>query len=128
MMKKVIILLLLSTFTVSCNNEVSYSLITSNRSDEEINEVQVWFGDKPVNNGIISPGDHVTIASFNFKLKEKMRISWIDEGKKVHQQFFKTFDFIPKSYGNGNVIFAYEGNDKFILEFYMPKNDFPKLF
>ena len=48
---------------------MSYSLITSNKSDEVIDEVQVWFDDKPINNGIISPGDFVTISGSNFKLK-----------------------------------------------------------
>ena len=121
------ILLMLLVFIVGCKASMSYSLITSNKSDEVIDEVQVWFDDKPINNGIISPGDFVTISGSNFKLKEQMKITWEDSNKKPHEQVFNTFDFIPKDYNGGNVIFAYQGNDKFILEFYIPKNEFPKL-
>lgn len=126
-MRFIPIVLLLIILLTGCEDGVSYSLITSNKSDEVIEEVQVWFDGKPVNNGILSPGDHVTIASSNFKLKQQMKITWVGADKDAHEQVFNTFDFIPDDYSKGNVIFAYQGNDQFILEFYMPKNDFPKL-
>jgi hypothetical protein len=121
------ILLMLLVFIVGCKTSVSYSLITSNKSDEVIDEVQVWFDVKPVNNGILTSGISKTILDSNFKLKKQMKITWEDSNKKSHEQVFNTFDFIPEDYNGGNVIFAYQGNDKFILEFYIPKNEFPKL-
>ena len=121
------ILLMLLVFIVGCKASMSYSLITSNESDEVIDEVQVWYDDKPVNNGILTSGISKMVLDSNFKLKDQMKITWEDSNKKPHEQIFNTFDFIPEDYNGGNVIFAYQGNDKFILEFYIPKNEFPKL-
>lgn len=127
MMKHLFLALLFITGVVGCNEKVTYSLVTSNNSDELVDEVQVWFDEKPVNNGILSPGDHVTIASSNFKLKKQMKITWVDSNNDSHEQSFKTFDYIPEDYDEGNVIFVYEGNGRFILKFHKPTNNFPTL-
>ena len=66
-MMKIIVKLLLVLLLTSCNDEITYSLVVTNRSLEVIDEVNVWYDDKFVSNGMISPGNNITILSANFK-------------------------------------------------------------
>lgn len=127
MMMKLFFLLLVSTTFVSCSDEYLYLLIVSNRSNETIDEVKVWYGKGAISHGVVSSNASSTNAGTKPRLKDKMKITWVDSDNIAHQQVFDTFNFIPEDYRNGNVIFAYQGNDQFVLKFHMPKDDFPKL-
>lgn len=124
---KLAIMILLFFLIISCNEQKRYSLIVANRSSEVIDEVRVWFNEKSYQIGIVSPNTYKTISGTKIELLDEMKITWIDKNQITHNQVFKTFDSIPDDYSKGNVIFAYQGNGQFILEFHMLKNDFPKL-
>jgi hypothetical protein len=104
-----------------------YDLVIYNKSNEVINNVTVWYGSHPIPNGTLSPEVDVSILDYGVDLKNEMKITWKDSGNKQHEQTFKTFDFIPKDYAGGNVIFLYEGNDKFIFKYFKPTINYPKL-
>ncbi|MEZ5496919.1 MAG: hypothetical protein R3F25_08820 [Gammaproteobacteria bacterium] len=127
-MKKLIIILMFGTFMVSCN-ETNYWIIIDNRSEENISNVVVWYDSKVLSSGpvSVSANSSSTNAGSKPKLLDEMKITWEDSNKKPYEQVFKTFDFLPKDYNGGNVIFIYRGNGEMSLKFHMPKNDFPKL-
>ena len=124
-MIRLIYIVVLIVMLVGCE-ELFYSLVVDNKSNENIDEVKIWFGDQYISNSVLMSGDSMTIVNGN-KLHKGMKLTWVDSDKYPHEQVFKTFDFIPRDYNGGNVIFTYKGNDQFILQYYMPRNSFPNI-
>jgi hypothetical protein len=106
---------------------IRYSIFVDNRSNQDIFKVKVLFANKGLSFGIVSKQASSSILDFNVELLDIMKITWTDSNNKQHEQTFKIFDFIPKDYTDGNVIFLYEEKDKFILKYFKPTLNYPKL-